>query len=486
MATYSIAGSSFDSAGIIDASITYNVVQADEMQFTSRIAFLNISQVVSVTRDGATIFRGRVTNQTVQQSGSSTLYQYTLKGPLYELDNNVRFTSLGNPLTFLTTINGSNTELVESITQSGYLALQTWSAYTITLANERLMGKTKGDIFRYVVGKYGNVHTHINYSTSTPSLAFYDLSYSSPGGRSISSSDALSVNVSARYRAMSGFQVKYFVETTERYASSYSFFDRPNSAQTRPVNELVLNDTSGTVGGHQSAGTEIYLDGFREYVTFPYTNATSNSLSYIYFNSTNYGYAPDLQAIMKRYVGDYRTWTGRGALITTSANIRLNFWWGSAPGSYNLGGFRPSYYGVPFIEAGRPDNGFAPYCADVTASIYIRPQNELIATYLEATFPAISSWGNFDIVNESFVEPVTGVASAMVRQQNGTLYSGEVSARFNYAPNGNATSITVAGSTYTGVKAARFDLKNEIVTYQFGETPDISQNDYVRALRGFS
>jgi len=74
----------------------------------------------------------------------------------------------------------------------------------------------------------------------------------------------------------------------------------------------------------------------------------------------------------------------------------------------------------------------------------------------------------------------------MVRQQNGTLFEGEISARFNSAPNGNATSVTVAGSTYTGVKAAKFDLKNEIVTYQFGETPDISRNDYVRALRGFS
>jgi hypothetical protein len=486
MPTYAIGGTTFASAGITDASITYKVVQADEMQLTATSYFLNLSQVVSVTRDGTTIFKGRVTNVTTQQTGSSTLYQFTLKGPLYELDNNVRFTSSGNPLTFLTTINGSNAEVVESITEPGYLALQTWSAYTITLANERLMGKTKGDVFRYIVGKYGNVHTYINYGTSTPSLKFYDLSYSSPGGVSISSGDALSVNVSGRYRAMSGFRVKYFVEFTDKYASSYNFFDRPGSIQTRPIAEVVLTDTSGTVGGHQSGGTEIYLEGWREYISFPYSNATTGTLGDIYRNTTQYTYAVDLQRIMKRYVGDYRTWTNRGTLITTSATYAVNFWWGQAPSSYNLAGFRPSYYGVPFTEAGRPNNTFAPYCADVTASIYIRPQTELIATYLEATFPAIANAGNFDIVQESFTEPVAGVASAMVRQQNGTLFEGEISARFNSAPNGNATSVTVAGSTYTGVKAAKFDLKNEIVTYQFGETPDISRNDYVRALRGFS
>lgn len=487
MATYTINGSTFAQLKITDAVVTYKSGQADELvvttdaSATSTLAGVSLNGMIELLSDSTRIFRGRWVKRNLTRSGDRAVCQWTAYGPLYELDQNSPTSADNDAKVQLT--NNLATTVEAHISQSGHLELNNYlcSAVTISPA-QRFYEATKGDVLRYLLGLQASATTSVIYSTSTPLLNIVDDSLASPSALNIS--DAISFNLTTEQSTLSGFRTSYAVDTEYEFLQTLDY-QKPGTSTTSTAskNYIALRDTVGTYSlGNRIMGVHREIDGQRKIRSFTYTDGTGLSLDGIFRNSSNYTSEAELKAIIQPVNGDYRDWTGQ--ITTTSASLTVLKWFGTAPSSATIGSYRFSSLGVPFENMLRPTYSAAPYVALVRGQIYLRSGGSTTSDYVDVTFPAISAAvGYRESTVDSYTTPASGLSLQAYSKQNATRYSGTISARFSFTPNGYYDAVTYGGTTYRGVKQAAFDLKSEIVTYTFGATSDLSVQDGVRTLR---
>lgn len=486
MATYTINGQTFAQIGVLDATLTFKSGQADDLVMTttstsaSSVAGSFLGSDVNLLSDGTRIFSGVMTQKRVRINGGEQVYEWTAKGSLWLLD---RVSPLNGQFTNVTISSTTRASVENQISVSGLLGLGSYIMPEIsTVAAQRFYQSTKGDVLRYLLGLVGDSETFVNYGIAVPSLNIY--SRALYGNSAITISSALSFDLTQVWSYLLGFRTSYAVDQEFETQQSIDYEkESPSVITLLPKSYLAGSDTVGTwPSSIYAAGSYKEIDGKRIARSFSYTDGAGATVGEIFRNTTSYTREAELKNIIQRVNNDYRDWTGQ--ITTTSAQFSVVKWFGPAQPNADLSSYRFSLQGVPFANMLRSTYAAAPYVALIRASLFIRSGGSTTADYVDVTFPALSSApGSRSDEVQSYTVPSSGVSQLAYTQQNALMYTGSISARFADLPTGSYNAVTYAGTTYRGVKQSSYDLKNEIVTFTFGATSDLSQRDYVRTLR---
>lgn len=506
--TYTIGGVTFESLGVLSATLTYRVGTYDTLDITTNaksggmIAGSGLGTYVDLYRSGSgnRLFKGRIYSVKRNMSADFDGYTFRLVGPLYDLDQTSVVsgrtfydtsgnTSSGNVAEFFTSTSlASNISSAIGSRDSGLLT-GTVTVSSSSLRSEKLSAQTSGDLLRRSLGYIGDYFSRINYDTMRFDVR--DLAYGSYGTRTLA--DVISLDVGRTFTSCGYAEHVYVADYISTVPASTNFRGYSSSASTRYSGQyLALRDSAASADSLGVISTISSIpNASLERRYWNYYNYYPVSINSVFANSTN-GYAYSRCSDLSVYInaGPVVVNTFCGGYVSSQASTSVIEYYGPAPS----GG--QTWYlcqgGVPYESMTRAGNPNAPYYARIRGKLRL----QLIAyggvvqdtQYAECdvlcqTNPnGVSNFYNVF----SGIEANNGTASQMLAKQRALVNEGLIVAPITYGPPWNDFDrVTYGGTTYRGIKEMRYDLSSERVTFAFSGASDGASVDGVRTLRDY-